>query len=284
MAAFERYWRAGVVTLLFVLNMIVWGVGIPQDKELLHVYILDVGQGDAIFIESPNGGRALIDGGPDRSVLAQLGKVLPLGTKRIDVAIETHPDRDHIGGLPEVISRYEIGAFLEPGVESENQIDDELQRRVGEKHIPNLLARRNMVIDFGDGTQLRILFPNTDVSKWETNDASIVARLTYGDTSFLLTGDASRKTEFILLSLDKEILKSDVLKVGHHGSRTSTSRIFAEAVKPAYAVISAAKNNSYGHPHAEVTEILQNIDSKIVSTGEQGTIIFQSDGKNLVLK
>jgi len=141
-----------------------------------------------------------------------------------------------------------------------------------------------MVINFGDGAKLTVLFPNQDVSNWETNRASIVAKLVYGDKSFLLTGDSPIKTENILLNLDKEILDSDVLKAGHHGSRTSTSLSFAEVVSPEYAVISAGKDNSYGHPHKEVLDILKKVGSKILSTAESGTIIFETDGKTLQLK
>src|SRR3989338_1188488 len=131
-----------------------------------------------------------------------------------------------------------------------------------------------MVINFGDGVKLQILFPNQDVSKWETNDASIVAKLVYGDKSFLLTGDSPIKTENILLKLNPDILDSDVLKAGHHGSRTSTSLVYVKAVSPEYTVISAGKDNTYGHPHKEVLNILSNLGVKIVSTIDSGTIKF----------
>jgi competence protein ComEC len=223
-------------------------------------------------------------------VLTELGKILPFGDRRIDVVMESHPDADHIGGLPEVISQYDVGAFLEPGVESPNKVDDELKRRVKEKNIPDILARRNMVIDFGDGAKLVILFPNQDVSSWDTNDASDVAKLVYGDKSFLLTGDSTKKAEYILLGLNADILHSTVLKAGHHGSHTSTSLPYAEAVKPEYAVISAGKNNSYGHPHKETIDILKQVGATIISTEDNyfekglGTIEFETDGTNLVLK
>lgn len=258
--------------------------------NLLHVYFLDVVQGDAIFIDSPTHGRVLLDGGPDRKVLTELGKILPFGDRRIDVMIESHPDRDHIGGLPEVVAQYDVGAFLEPGVESPNKVDDELHARVALQHIPDILARRNMIVDFGDGAKLVILFPNQDVSSWDTNDASIVAKLVYGDESFLLTGDSTKKAEYILLGLNKNILDSTVLKAGHHGSRTSTSLPYAEAVSPEYAVISAGKNNSYGHPHKETIDTLKQVGATILSTEDTlygsglGTIEFEIDGQNLVVK
>ncbi|MDO8424213.1 MAG: ComEC/Rec2 family competence protein [bacterium] len=280
--AFKSRWREYVTGILVLANLFVW-LSFYQGRPdgLLRVYFLDIGQGDAILIETPNRRRVLIDGGPNRKILSELGQILPFGDRRIDVMMESHPDKDHIGGLPEVVSRYKVGLFLEPGVESDNTIDDELKKRISEKKIPSALARRGMVINFGDGAKLTILFPNQDVSRWETNDASIVAKLEYGESSFLLTGDSPIKTENILLTLDKNILDSDVLKAGHHGSRTSTAAAYAAAVSPEYAVISAGFDNSYGHPHKEVLTILEKVGAKILSTIEGGTIKFETDGKTL---
>ena len=279
--------REIVVGILILSNIFVW-LAIYQRRpgRILTVYFLDIGQGDAIFVDSPRHGRALVDGGANRKVLSELGKILPFADKRIDIIVETHPDKDHIGGLPEVVSRYEVGMFLEPGVESENVIDDELRKRVEENNIPRLLAKRGMVINFGDGAKLQILFPlrGQDVSNWETNSASIVARFVYGDKSFLLTGDSPIKIENVLLNLDQNLLDSDVLKVGHHGSRTSTSLSYAQTVSPEYAVISASKDNTYGHPHKEVLDILENVGAKIVSTAESGTIRFETNGETLEIR
>ena len=277
--AFKRSWKEYLVGILVLGNIFVWlSVYQRRPSNILSVYFLDIGQGDAIFIDTPGDRHILLDGGPNRKVLAELGKILPFGEKRIDVMIESHPDRDHIGGLPEVVSRFDVGMFLEPGVESDNTIDDELKRRIIEKKIPSILARRGMVLNFGDGVKLTILFPNQDVSRWETNDASIVAKLEYGENSFLLTGDSPIKTENILLKLDSEILDSNVLKAGHHGSRTSTAAAYAAAVSPEYAVISAGKDNSYGHPHKEGFDIFAKIGVKIASTMDSGTTKFEPNG------
>ncbi len=286
----REHWRAGVLLAFLFANIAVWSAVYELKPGPLRVAFLDVGQGDAIFIETPTHKHLLLDGGPDKSVMTELGQLLPFGTKRIDVVMESHPDKDHIGGLPEVLERYEVGAFIEPGVESENSIDDVLHERVAARGIPDLLARRGMIVNFGDGVRLTVLFPNQDVSRWETNAASIVAKLTYGETSFLLTGDSPTKVENILLTLNPYILKSDVLKAGHHGSRTSTAATYATAVAPEYAVISAGADNSYGHPNQEVLDILKKVGAQILSTEDvaslsgQGTIIFESDGKSLKLK
>lgn len=270
------------IAALVFFNAVTWFlVHSEKQSDLLHIYFFDIGQGDSIFIESPTHGRVLIDGGPDRDVLSELGKVLPFGDTRIDVIIGTHPDKDHIGGLPEIIGRYNVGAFIGTEVQSENVLSYELEQRIRDRGIPHLLAKRGTVIDFGDGAKLIILFPDRDVTTWETNDASVVALLMYKERSFLLTGDATLKTELTLLSLDEAVLNADVLKVGHHGSRTSTSKLFADAVSPEYSIISAGKNNTYGHPHKEVLTQLTQAGSVILSTAEKGTIMFETDGREL---
>jgi competence protein ComEC len=206
------------------------------------------------------------------------------------VVIATHPDTDHIGGLPEVVSRYDVKLFIEPGILVENSLNNLLRERLGYKKIDTLQAIRGQVVNFGDGVRLTILFPDRDVSNWNPNDASIVARLDYGEASFLFTGDAGIKTENILINLDRnlpagrQVLQADVLKAGHHGSRTSTSLTFAQVVSPEYAIISAGKNNSYGHPHKEVISNLEQVGAVIKSTAESSTITFVTDGKMLKVK
>ncbi len=281
----RRYWREAILTGLFLANIFVWvSIYERQPSKLLHVYFLDVGQGDSIFIDSPTHGRVLLDGGPNSKVLTELGKILPFGDRRIDVVIESHPDADHIGGLVDVLKGYSVGAFMEPGVESPNKIDNAIHEILKNKNISDVLARRGMVVNFGDGVKLNILFPNQNVSNWETNDASIVAKLVYGQESFLLTGDSTKKAEYLLLALNPDELKSNVLKVGHHGSKNSTSLPYAQAVAPEFGIISAGKNNTYGHPTKEVLDILAKVGAKILSTIDLGTIQFETDGESLVLK
>ena len=279
---FRKRWKEIILVTLLTLNLVVWVLVFQKSPgKLLRVYFFDVGQGDAILIDSPTHGRVLIDGGRNRQIISELGKTLSFGDRRIDAVIATHPDADHIGGLPEVVSRYKVGLLISPGVESDNEIDDELRRRAEEKKIPMILARRGQVINFGDGVRLTILFPNQEVSTWDTNDASIVAKLVYGESSFLFTGDAPISTENILMGLGKEYLDVDVLKAGHHGSRTSTGLTFAQVTTPEYAVISAGKDNTYGHPHQEVLNILERVGAKMISTVEMGTIRFETDGKDI---
>lgn len=285
MSFIRKHWRESILSILLLANIAVWVIVYDKrPSDILRVYFLDVGQGDSVFIDSPTHGRLLLDGGPNSKVLTELGKILPFGDRRIDVVVESHPDADHIGGLVDVVSRYDVGAFLESGVKSPNNVHLVLEKEIKDKNIPDVLARRGIVVDFGDGARLEILFPNQDVTNWETNEASVVAKLIYGNESFLLTGDSPKKSEYLLLALDSTILKSNVLKVGHHGSRNSTSMPYAEAVSPEYAIISAGKDNSYGHPHKEVLDILNKISAKILSTIDLGTIEFETNGTNLVIK
>ncbi|MEK7642444.1 MAG: MBL fold metallo-hydrolase, partial [Patescibacteria group bacterium] len=233
-------------------------------SNILTVTFLNIGQGDAVFIEAPSGNQMLIDSGPGRSILRELSKVMPFYDRSIDVVLATHPDADHIGGLPDVLGRYKIDWFVESGVESDTGLYQELESRIMNYELSNktkkILARRGMVVDLGGGAILQILFPDRDPRGMETNTASIVARLVYGESEFLLTGDSPINIESYLVSLDclkcPLALHSDVLKAGHHGSKTSTSQRFVSLVSPQYVVISAGKDNKYGHPHQEVLDTL----------------------------
>ena len=285
MELIKKYRQEAIVGVLILANILVWlALYERRPGEHLSVYFFDVGQGDAIFIESPSRQRILIDGGRNRKILTELGKILPFADRRIDAVIATHPDSDHIGGLPEVVSRYKVGVFLESGVGSEGSVDNELEGRLEKKDIPRLLARRGVTLTLGDGVRMEILFPITDVSNWETNRASIVSRLSYGEHEFLFTGDSPSAIESVLIALEGTRLDVEVLKAGHHGSRTSTSLEFAKATTPEYAVISAGRDNMYGHPHEEVLDNLRGVGAEILSTAELGTIIFETDGKTLKLK
>lgn len=275
---FKLYFLLGFL----IINIFIWSIVITEYRqEILKISFLDVGQGDAIFIEAPNGNQVLIDGGSNRKVLKELGKVMPFYDRTIDAVIATHPDKDHIGGLIEVLKGYEVDIFMEPGVSSDTGAYQELEKTIADKKLPKILARRGMSLNLGEGARLNILFPDRDTDDWETNTASIVAKLAYGDTSFLLTGDSPIAIEKYLSMIDGQNLKSDVLKAGHHGSRTSTSESFASLVSPEYAVISAGKDNRYGHPHKEVLDIFEKIKTTILKTYEQGTISFISDGERI---
>lgn len=256
----------------------VWWIVYAQAREhagVVTVAVLDIGQGDAIFIQGPTGIQMLVDAGPNTgAVLRALPRVMPWWDRSLDAALETHPDADHMGGFIDVFDRYDVGAFITPGVVKHNTTTDALDRGVDKEHAKIYVARRGMVVDLGGGAYLRVLYPNQDVSGWgqKSNDGSIVAQLVYGSTTAMLTGDAAFETEEQLIALG-EPLESDILKVGHHGSRSSTGDAFIRAVRPSIALISVGKNNSYGHPTQEVLGRLSAAGVPVMRTDKQGTIV-----------
>lgn len=267
-----------VLIALLLVNIVLVILLVYRNDEL-RVSFLNVGQGDAILIQSPSGVDVLIDGGRDRSAVRELPKKLGVLDRSIDVVIATHPDADHIGGLTEVFDRYQVRTYMDPGVTNDTSQTLRLLDAVGrEPGLETIPARRGQRLTLGEGVYADILYPDRDVSNVETNTGSIVLRLVYGETEFLLTGDAPSSIENWLVTLDKNSLQSDVLKAGHHGSRTSTSDAFLRAVAPSVVVVSAGKDNSYGHPHEEVVNRILASGARILSTAEEGTIEFVSDG------
>lgn len=260
----------------------VWHAVIIEGDSDLTVAFLNVGQGDATFIEK-DGNQILVDGGRNKNILRELSKVMPFYDRSIDMVIATHPDADHIGGLPEVLENFNVGLVMEPGVDSDTAIYAEFERRVEEKSLQKILARRGMKIILSKNAYLLVLFPNMDVTGFDTNEASIVAKLVYGDTSFLLTADSPKNIERYLATLSPESVNVDVLKVGHHGSRTSTSEQLAGYASPLYAVISVGKDNQYGHPHKEAIDTLSKFSIPVLRTDELGMIKFKSDGNHLFI-
>lgn len=247
-------------------------------SRVLTVAFLDVGQGDAIFIEGPTGVQVLVDGGATPAVLRELGRVMPWYDRSIDAVVATHPDLDHIGGLVDVMRRYRISVFLEPGVPHTTAAWRRLEEEVAASS-SRVLARRGMRLMLGGGAYADILYPEGDTSRMDPNDASVVMRIVYGKAAFMLTGDAPIFVERELVSVYGDLLASGVLKAGHHGSKTSTSPGFVSAVQPTYAIISAGKDNRYGHPHSEVLHTLLEEGAHILGTYDRGTIRFVSDGK-----
>lgn len=273
-----------IAALLLVCNGAVWhGIYIESQRGELTVAFLDVGQGDSIFIEAPNGNQILIDAGVNAKVLSELGKVMPWYDKTIDVVIATHPDQDHIGGFVEVLKRYKVEYALEPGVKSETQTSKVIHELMDQNGVEVHTARKSMKIELGNDVVLTILYPDRDAYDMKTNDASIVARLTYGETEVMLTGDAPIKVEKEILAYGEHI-QSDILKVGHHGSKTSTDEEFVKMVNPTYAVISNGKGNKYGHPNQETLDTLAKFPIEVLRTDQVGTVIFKSVGEKFELK
>lgn len=247
-------------------------------EERLIVWFFDVGQGDAIFIETPSGHQLLVDGGPGTVVLEKLAEVMPFWDRSIDAIILTHPHADHVDGLVEVVDRYRVDTVYTTGVAYATSAEIAFEQRVSDdENVVIVGAPRT--IDLGDGVTLELIYPQSSLENErmkDVNDASIVGILRYGKTSILLTGDIGNEAELGLIPfLDESI---DVLKVGHHGSRYSTSTALLEAIQPSVAVISSGAGNDYGHPHPETLERLEAFDVTTLRTDQDGDVRLLSDG------
>lgn len=273
------------IILLLVLVLIMVGTFIApaflrtsEGEAVLRVVFFDVGQGDAVYIESPTGTQILIDAGPDGGILRHLESELGFFDRELDYILASHADLDHIGGFPDVLERYDVGTIIMTENEGQSDAAETFLERTKSEGAEIIFARRGMAFDLGGGAELEILFPDLEPHFLETNTASIVARLTYGEAEFLFTGDAPSAIEEYLVARDGNTIQSDVLKVGHHGSKTSSSELFLRVVQPALAVVSAGSDNRYGHPHHEVMDRfhLHGIETK--NTAEDGSVVFVSDG------
>jgi len=287
MKQYKKYLLYILVVSIFIVAFVIWYFIFISSRlnDYLKVVFLDVGQGDAIYIEAPNGRQMLIDGGPDAKLLASLSKVMPFADRSIDMIITTHADMDHIGGLPVLLDNYKVTSIIENGVISDTKISSSLEEKILKKKINKIIANRGMhiILDEDKNIYFDILFPDRNVSNMDSNDGSIVGKLVYGKNSFMFTGDATLYTENLIEWNETEnILDSDILKLGHHGSKTSSSVLWLEKVSPEVAIISAGKNNRYGHPHKEILDRLYDLHIPFLSTAEKGNIIFKSDGVKLI--
>lgn len=276
------------IFFLICIATIVWLAVVAESRgKELTVSFLDIGQGDAIFIDAPSGVQVLIDGGPGRSVLRQLSREMPWYDRSIDVLIATHPDNDHTGGLIDVLERYNVSSVLQSSVLGDTSTFDALQKTVflKQKQGMNVVtAQRGQIVDLGEGAFLEILFPDRSVPAIETNTGCVVTRLVYRETSFMFPCDAPKSIEKYLVYLDGGKLQSDVLKAAHHGSKTSSTLMFVGFVSPQYAVYSRGCDNPYGHPHKETIATYAQFDIPTLDTCEEGTVTFISDGRTVVLK
>jgi len=268
-----------ILGTLFFLNILAWIAVFSFQPRFLEVNFFDIGQGDGIFIETPQGHQVLIDGGPDSSILEKLEKEMPFWDRSIDLVILTHPEHDHLAGLLEVLESYKVKDILWTGILRDTAEYKKWLELAGDFKIAQA-GQRIILSDIS----LDILFPLDDLEGQvikNSNNTSIMARLVFGNNSFLFTGDNYKSVERKLFSQE---LDSDVLKVGHHGSKTSTSKEFIEYVSPEIAIISVGKDNHYGHPADETLETLEKYDIRILRTDQEGDIKIISDGLNYKVK
>jgi len=270
---------------LILFNILAWWVVYDVSQpQFLEVTFFDVGQGDAIFIETPQSHQILIDGGPDSTILEKLGKEMPFWDNTLDLVILTHPEHDHYAGLITVLKRYQVKNILWTGVLRDTAEYREWQE-VLEKEQANIIIaqsgqRINWLKSDSDQYYLAVLFPFEnfkDKTVKDVNNTSVITRLIFGENSFLFTGDAYKSVERELINRGLAV-DSDVLKVGHHGSKTSSDEDFIKEVSPEIAVISCGQDNSYGHPHPETLETLEKY-GKVFRTDLNGNIKIISNGK-----
>ena len=248
-------------------------------KDILTVNYIDVGQGDSMFIQTSSGKTMLIDAGTHEMGSKVVNYIKSRGINKIDILIGTHPHNDHIGGIVEVLKTFKIGKFYMPKVTTTTRTFEEVLKAIKSKGLSISVAKAGVVIDLGDGVIAKMLAPNSSHYE-DLNNYSAVVKITYGNTSFLFTGDASEQSEKEMLSKGDN-LKADVLKIGHHGSSSASTWAFLKAVHPKYAVISCGKYNDYGHPHKETMKKLKSLGIIVYRTDECGTVIAVSDGKTI---
>lgn len=276
-----RYWI--MIAVLFTANAFVWSTGTGLGGSELSVSFLDVGQGDAVLVEAPGGKQMLIDGGRGGEVLEKLGEEMPFYDRTLEAVVATHPDADHIGGLTKVLDRYEVELILRSGARSDTDTFRRFSRAVEAEGAKEVAAREGIVVKLSPEASFLVLSAGGETVS-DTNDRSITGKLLYGNSSFLLTGDASAAVEASLVAAYGRSLESDVLKVGHHGSKTSSNAAFLARVSPEYTVISAGRENRYGHPHETVLERLESLGAEILGTYDKGTVTFTTDGHTLRLE
>jgi competence protein ComEC len=276
-----------LVLPLLVVVILVWSIALTMPDDKLRVSFLDVGQGDAILIQKGNQ-QVLIDGGPSpQAISLGLGNKMPFWDRTIELVILTHPSADHVTGLVEVLHRYKVKQVLYPDLDYRSDIYDEWLKLLKEKDIKSAIAQAGQQIDLGE-VVIKVLNPQIPLltgTESDIDNNSVVLSLRLGDVSFLLTADIMWEAEFELIAR-RANLHSTVLKVAHHGSRTSTTSQFLAAVDPEAALISVGADNPFGHPNPEVLARLVDRlgEDDVYRTDEDGTIRFITDGERLWVK
>jgi competence protein ComEC len=275
-----------VVSLIIVITLSVvvfWFFYKPTNY--LEVDFLDVGQGDAELIKTPHGQTILVDGGPDKKVLQRLGETLPFWQNKIDLVILTHPHDDHFGGLSEVLKRYQVKNLLFTNVLCKDLGYQNFLKIVNENKVNKIIMTGPDKFTL-DEVSFILLYPRTSLAGQtykNANNTSIVFQLNYKDINFLLTGDAEKEVEKELINVDAKDLSAQILKLGHHGSDTSSTENFLKAVKPLVGIISVGANNKFGHPVPIILERLKRLGIEIKRTDQEGTIKALTNGQWLSL-
>lgn len=272
----------------FVLIIIIAVLFFQQTDSNLHIFFIDVGQGDSSYVRTMNNKKILIDGGPDHSLINKLGELMPFYDHKIDYIVLTHPHADHLVGLIDVARRYDIGQIITTDVGAASSEYQEWLKTINDYDIPLRLVTAGDDIVVDDKTDLQILWPKDlyhEQAVDNLNNSSIVFRLNYQSTHFMFTGDAEKDVQNTIIAENKsENLKSDVIKIPHHGSKNADNDQFLSFVSPAFAVISAGRDNKFNHPNTETLDSLAKIFAAILRTDQNSTVEFISNGNNLWTK
>ncbi|MFW6056886.1 MAG: DNA internalization-related competence protein ComEC/Rec2 [Chloroflexota bacterium] len=279
----SRALRLSTIPLALILGL-VWAAASAAPDGNLHVVFFDVGQGDAALITSPEGRTVLIDGGPDGAgAMSALGQFMPFYERDIDLVISTQPHADHLGGLVDVVERMDVGMVLQSPAAHDSLLCDRWEKTLEQSGLEALYPARGQRVDLGDGTVIDFLGPRAEGYKGSSNDIDnngLIARVSYGEASFLFAADVREDVERAMVRAGLP-LNSTVLKVGHHGSSTSSCAQFLAAVSPSLAVVSVGADNEYGHPHAAVLDGLRAQGCEFLTTAQSGTVECISDGKSV---
>ncbi|MBE1304756.1 MBL fold metallo-hydrolase [Clostridium botulinum] len=253
-------------------------VNTSNKSNELKVHYIDVGQGDSILVQTKDK-NILIDAGTRKSSDSLISYLKKQHIKKLDYVIATHPHEDHIGGMPKVIEEFQISNFYAPKKTANTKIFKDMILQLKKKNLKINVAKKGISLDLSNNSSLDFLAPVKDNYE-NTNDSSAVVKLTHGNTKFLFTGDAEKTSEKDILNSNED-LSSNVLKVGHHGSHSSSSKEFLDKINPKIAIISCGKNNDYGHPHKETMKELNKRNIEVYRTDIDGNIVLTSDGENI---
>ncbi|ACO86159.1 ComEC/Rec2 family competence protein [Clostridium botulinum] len=253
-------------------------VNTSNKSNELKVHYIDVGQGDSILVQTKDK-NILIDAGTRKSSDSLISYLKQQHIKKLDYVIATHPHEDHIGGMPKVIEEFEISNFYAPKKTANTKIFKDMILQLKKKNLKINVAKKGISLDLSNNSSLDFLAPVKDNYE-NTNDSSAVVKLTHGNTKFLFTGDAEKTSEKDILNSNED-LSSNVLKIGHHGSHSSSSKEFLDKIDPKIAIISCGKNNDYGHPHKETMKELNKRNIEVYRTDIDGNIVLTSDGENI---
>lgn len=261
----------------------------PENKPKFHTdntliaHFIDVGQGDSTYIQLPDGKNMLIDSGEYEYENTVTSYLREQGCERIDYLVATHPHTDHMGCMAGIIHNFEIGGIYMPDAVNNTAAFEKMLDEIERKNLSVYKTVRGMEISGSDEYKITVLSPEEGEQYDDLNNYSIVLKLTFGNTSFMFTGDAETKVENSMLESGMD-LSADVLKVGHHGSSSSSSYRFLEAVNLRFAVISVGKDNSYNHPNGKVLERIKRFGTKVYRTDQDGTVVMVSDGNKISVK